>query len=77
MKPIIAKLLSVTPIIVVTVLLAYILEEVIEDFYSEALSDFVYPTAALVVFGVLWYRVMPAVQSYLNEDSSHQGPTAR
>jgi phosphotransferase system glucose/maltose/N-acetylglucosamine-specific IIC component len=70
MKRIIAKLISVAPVIIVTFILAYILEEILEDFYSEAISDFVYPIAALVALGILWYRVMPTVQAYLNEDST-------
>jgi len=70
MKPIISSLLSVTPIIVVLLVVAYITEELVEDFVGEPLSDFVYPVAALVIFAVLWYRMIPVVQSYLKDDTS-------
>jgi len=49
---------------------AYIAEELVEDFIGEPMSDFVYPVAALVIFGVLWYTLVPVVQAYLKEDDT-------
>jgi tryptophan-rich sensory protein len=69
MKPVIAKLVTVVPVILVVIIVAYITEEVVEDFYSEMLSDFVYPVAAIVILAVLWLKVMPALLAYLNEDT--------
>ena len=71
MKPVIAKLISVTPIIVVIAIVTYTIEEVVEDFYSETISDFVYPIGAIVILAVLWYKVMPSIQTYLNEDATN------
>jgi len=70
MKPIISRLLSITPILVVLLVVAYIAEELVEDFIGEPMSDFVYPVAALVIFGVLWYTLVPVVQAYLKEDDT-------
>jgi hypothetical protein len=69
MKKIISKFIGVAPLIVVIIIVAYIIEEMLEDFYSEMLSDFVYPIAAIAILAVLWYKVIPTVQAYLHEDA--------
>jgi len=77
MKPIISRLISIAPIIVITLVLAYIAEELLEDFVSEVTSDFVYPIAGLIIFGVIWYKLVPTVQAYLkndpHQDNVHDG----
>jgi hypothetical protein len=68
MKETIRALLSVTPIVVVIAILAYIVEELLEDFISEQVSDFVYPVTALIIFALLWYRVVPSIRSHYLSD---------
>jgi hypothetical protein len=70
MKDIIRALLTVTPLVVVTIVVAYIIEELLEDLVSEMASDFVYPIAALVVFGLVWYRVVPAIKRHYLDDTT-------
>lgn len=72
MKSIITKFITVFPVVAIIVIIAYIIEEIIEDMGSEAMSDFVYPIAALIIVGILWVKVWPAVQAYLAEDNSRQ-----
>lgn len=69
MKNIASKLLSVAPILVLVIIVAYIIEEVLEDFYSEPLSDFVYPITALVVLAIVWFRVVPVLKNYLEAEN--------
>lgn len=69
MKPVIKQLLNVGPLIIGMMIIAYIIEELVEDFVNESLSDFVYPITALVVLYILWKKVIPTVQVYLNEGS--------
>ena len=75
MKDIMRALLAVTPLVVVAVIAAYIIEELLEDFVSETVSDFVYPIAALVVFGLVWYRVVPAIKQHYLSDTHPTNPT--
>jgi hypothetical protein len=71
MKEIIRAVLAVTPAIVILVVGAYVVEELLEDFVSETVSDFVYPVAVLSIFLLLWYRVVPSIKThYLSESNS-------
>lgn len=71
MKKILRETLSVTPIAVVIGIVAYVIVELLEDTVSEASSDFVYPLAFLVVFLILWYRVVPVIKSeYLDKEDT-------
>jgi hypothetical protein len=72
MKPIISKLLNATPLIIGIAIVAYIIEELVEDFGNESLSDFVYPIATLVILYILWKKVIPTVQAYLNEGPAEE-----
>jgi hypothetical protein len=69
MKKIVSKFITIIPALFVIVVGAYIIEEIIEDLYSEALSDFVYPIAALLIFWIIWVKLIPIVQTYLREDT--------
>ena len=69
MKPIISRLISITPIVVVVLVLTYIAEELLEDFVSEVASDFVYPIGTLIILLLVWYRVVPTIQAYLQDDT--------
>lgn len=68
MKPIISKLLNVTPLIIGVVIVAYIIEELVEDFINEPVSDFVYPVSILIILYILWCKVIPDIQQYLNSE---------
>ena len=65
MKKVFAKLINLSPLLVVIVVAAYVAEELIEDYYTESLSDLVYPVAFLIIFGLLWYSLAPLLQEYL------------
>lgn len=69
MKTIIKQLIDVAPVIIGVAIVAYVVEELVEDFVNEPLSDFVYPIAALVILYILSKKVLPAVQTYLATDT--------
>jgi len=68
MKSIISKLVTLTPIIIIILIVSYVLEELLEDRVSEAVSDFVYPIAGLVILGIVWVYLVPVVQAYLAKE---------
>ena len=68
MKLIILKLIKLSPLLIVLLIAAYVLEELLEDFVSETVSDFVYPVAGLIVVGILWKFLLPTVEAYLTSE---------
>lgn len=69
MKPIISRLVTLTPVIFAIILFTYVLEEFTENMMSEALSDLIFPVAGLVTLVVIWLYLVPVVQAYLADDS--------
>jgi len=67
MKPILSKIISLTPFIIAIAIAAYIVEEIMEDRVSELASDFVYPIAGLIILAVVWIYLVPTIQAYLNK----------
>lgn len=76
MKSIISAAVGSLPLIAIIIIVTYIIEEVVEDFYSEMISDFVYPVGALLVLAVVWYKVIPAIQAHLSTEPSQPTPPA-
>jgi len=70
MKSIISKLVTLTPFIIVILIVSYVIEELLEDWVSEAVSDFVYPVAGLLILGIVWVYVVPVIQTYLAKEDS-------
>lgn len=68
MKSIISRLINIMPFIAGILLVAYIVEELLEDNVSEAASDFVFPIAGLVLLAIVWIYLVPAIRTYLNTD---------
>ena len=67
MKPILSKMITLTPFVIAIAIVAYIVEEVMEDRVSELASDFVYPIAGLIILAVVWIYLVPTIQAYLNK----------
>jgi uncharacterized membrane protein len=67
MKSIISKLVTLTPIIIIILIVSYVLEELLEDRVSETVSDFVYPIAGLVILGIVWIFLVPVIHCLSSE----------
>jgi uncharacterized membrane protein YjjB (DUF3815 family) len=72
MKKIMSRLIPLVPGIAVLMIMAYIVEEILEDTVSEQVSDFVYPITALGIVALLWFKLMPVVREYLAQDSQSE-----
>jgi len=66
MKAIISRLINITPFIIGILIVAYIVEEILEDTSSETVSDFVFPIAGLLLLVVIWLYLIPTIRAYLN-----------
>jgi len=67
MKQITSKTIAVTPYVIGIAIITYIIEKVLEDVVSEAVSDFVYPVAGLLILGLIWKTVIPVAYMYLRK----------
>jgi len=65
MKPIISRLVTLTPIILGIVLFIYIVEEFTEEVISDTLSDLIFPVGGLVILAIIWLYLVPTIQAYL------------
>jgi len=70
MKPIISRLVTLTPVILGIILFAYILEEFTESIINETLSDLIFPVAGLAILVVIWLYLVPTIQAYLADDTT-------
>ena len=68
MNTILSKLVSLTPIVVIIIILAYVAEELLESRVSELASDLVYPAAGLLILGILWKYLVPVIQAHLTRE---------
>jgi len=68
MKSILSKIITLTPGIIIILIVAYVSEELLEENVSEALSDLVYPVAALLILAIVWLYLVPVIQAYLSKE---------
>jgi hypothetical protein len=68
MKSIISKLVTITPVSVIILILAYVIEEAIKYGVSKLTADLVYPIAAVIILAILWIYLVPTIQSYLKQE---------